>query len=1098
MLAEFLFQFFVPWCLRGFQLYAQTQKDVGRMFLRRFGLSCLAIALPIAAHAQLLSHSLSAAPPSAVFVRPSSLTAPDTINVLAVMVQFQSDNDERTTGTGRFDTSVVSGTDLRIDAPPRNKEYFEDHLTFLANYYRKVSKGRVVIRPTMIPQVVTLPSVMGNFSPPKSGDNTNLALLVRDTWRAVDSARWVTNYSPYRCFIVFHAGVGRDIDLVSALGYDPTPLDLPSLYVDSTAMKKLLGINGVPVQGNTFSIKNTIIVPETETRTIAGAAGDVVLEYGINGLLCASFGNFLGLPDLFDTNTGRTAIGRFGLMDGQSIFSFNGAFPPEPSAWEKYWLGWVQPITVPAGTSTISLPAVALADTICKVPISNTEYYLIENRNRDPQRNGQTVSMRYRGNASTFTCRYDTTVFDAFDITALGGNVTDVEDFDWSLPGGLDKDGTFYDGGMLIWHIDESRIGTGQPPNSDATRRGVDLEEADGSQDLGQEYGFLSGASGSETGTALDFWYQGNGSPVNKNEFSDVTIPGTRSNDGAVSHVSFKSFSARGPRMTVSVSIGDQIQPLPGFPRTTQGKIQDLAVADVQSGGLKAIVALTTPEPRRVVQSTPVSTSPVAPRLYAWRASGGSLLPTGNPDGTIAVLPGGISPSPAGIALNDLNNDGTLDVVSVSTDSSLQISAYSLKDGNRDGYADSLFSVVTAGGPAGTKWGAAPVVSDSFIVARTWEGGKGGIVVLRKSGSLVGKKTVTAGTGQSVIGLAGLRAANSFAVSTSEGALNLLAVSPTNQIVSTRELAVGGRGSIATGSNGPSGSAGFIAQSTENGSVSSIDEQLVVAAGFPRSIGAGSPSTPALADIDGDGSRDVVAFTGNAIWVIGKGGAAVDHFPVTVASDGDSLQSNPIVADVNGDGHPDIIGVTLNGLVVAYDANGRMVSGFPLAASHGSNHIATVFVQGDSICLAVASLIDGTVYAWKTGKLTGTVTASAFPWPQPQHDAGNTSSDYAVLIGTSIANDFFPASRAYNWPNPVYSGVTYIRYYLREQATVKIAIYDVAGDKVTEFAGTGIAGVDNEVAWDVSGVQSGVYFAHIEATGNGNSGKTIVKIAVVK
>jgi len=29
----------------------------------------------------------------------------------------------------------------------------------------------------------------------------------------------------------------------------------------------------------------------------------------------------LGMPDLFDESTGATAIGRFGLMDGQGIFS---------------------------------------------------------------------------------------------------------------------------------------------------------------------------------------------------------------------------------------------------------------------------------------------------------------------------------------------------------------------------------------------------------------------------------------------------------------------------------------------------------------------------------------------------------------------------------------------------------------------------------------------------------------------------------------------------------------------------------------------------------------------------------------------------------
>ena len=109
------------------------------------------------------------------------------------------------------------------------------------------------------------------------------------------------------------------------------------MYIGRAAFQEALGTPGVPVQGGGY-VANSLVLPETESRKIPGIGGDVFLEYGINGLLCASLGNFLGLPDLFDTKSGATAIGRFGLMDGQGIFSFSGVFPPEPSAWEKYWL----------------------------------------------------------------------------------------------------------------------------------------------------------------------------------------------------------------------------------------------------------------------------------------------------------------------------------------------------------------------------------------------------------------------------------------------------------------------------------------------------------------------------------------------------------------------------------------------------------------------------------------------------------------------------------------------------------------------------------------------------------------------------------------
>ena len=122
----------------------------------------------------------------------------------------------------------------------------------------------------------------------------------------------------------------------------------------------------------------------------------------------------------------------------------------------------------------------------------------MENRNRDPQRNGQTVTMRYDNAVTTRTFRRDTTGFNAFDVAQLSGNIVDVEDLDWSLPGGVD-DTTFYDGGVLVWHIDERVIAANVSTNSvnaDPKHRGVDLEEADGSQDIGQSYGtFSAGAA---------------------------------------------------------------------------------------------------------------------------------------------------------------------------------------------------------------------------------------------------------------------------------------------------------------------------------------------------------------------------------------------------------------------------------------------------------------------------------------------------------------------------------------------------------------------------------------------------------------------------
>ena len=91
-----------------------------------------------------------------------------------------------------------------------------------------------------------------------------------------------------------------------------------------------------------------------------------------------------------------------------------------------------------------------------------------------------------------------------------------------------------------------------------------------------------------------------------------------------------------------------------------------------------------------------------------------------------------------------------------------------------------------------------------------------------------------------------------------------------------------------------------------------------------------------------------------------------------------------------------------------------------------------------------------------------------------------------------------PKKLVYNWPNPVKTVFTHIRYYLSEAATVNISIYDQAGFKVWETEETGTANMDNEVIWNVSNISSGIYFARVRASYGGKEEMKIIKIAVVK
>ena len=486
-----------------------------------------------------------------------SALADDTVKILAVMVNFQEDRDGATFGNGKFGSiySQNYGNDI-LDPLPHDRDYFESHLTFVKNYYQKVSNGKVDVQFTILPDTFSVTKTMRNYSPaPGSDDFTPMGQFAEEVWTKADAMYPGLTFSDYNLFVIFHAGVGRDISLPGSLGNER---DLPSVYLGENSLKNIFGsdFDGFPVSNGTFKITNSMIIPETESRELETISGKFLFEITINGLIVASVASHLGLPDLFDTNTGLSAIGRFGLMDGQSIFAYNGCFPPEPSAWEKIYLGWADAVEVSPGNydvNVVSKLASTLADTvILKVPINSSEYYLIENRQRDVLDNGSVVTIKSNGNIFTKNFPKDTTGFYSYDTDSLSGVVLDVDEFDWALPGN----------GIVIWHIDENVIDeklAENKINTDKTHRGVDVEEADGVQDIGEQFTTIFGDVIIGEGTEQDFWYADNKAELFKNIFNKDSRPDTKTNTGANSLITIKDFSSISNRMSFKIEYGDSI-----------------------------------------------------------------------------------------------------------------------------------------------------------------------------------------------------------------------------------------------------------------------------------------------------------------------------------------------------------------------------------------------------------------------------------------------------------------------------------------------------------------------------------------------------------
>ena len=963
----------------------------------------------------------------------------DTLKIVAIMVSFAEDKDGTTSGNGKFGSiySEDYGTSI-LDPLPHNNEYFESHLRFVKNYFSKVSGGKLHVEYTILPDTFSVSKTMRNYSPdPGSDDFTNIADFSKEAWTKADQLNTGFNFSDYDVFMIFHAGVGRDITLPGSIGNER---DLPSVYLSDNTFKNIYGsdFEGIPVSGGSFHITNSMIIPETESRELETVSGKYLFQITINGLLCASIGSHLGVPDLFDTETGLSAIGRFGLMDGQSIFAYNGTFPPEPSPWTKIRLGWIVPVTIDLRNRSVDLVTKEVAEigdsVILKVPINSSEYYLIENRSRDANKDGSKITLDVNGNVITKTFYKDTTGFYSYDVDSLEGVVTNVDEFDWAVPGN----------GIVIWHIDDNIINENLADNkinTDKYHRGVDVEEADGIQDIGEKFYTVLGDEVIGEGDKEDFWYASNPAELYKNRFANDTRPNTKTNSGANSLITIKDFSDIGNRMSFKVEYGDSI-------------VKPLFTSKVNLPSKAANLSFL---PSGITS------------LFLIRHNSDLILFDGN--SILKTFTNFSSTKSATLIDNGIQH------IYGTRDSTL---TYSLSEGTltEDGEI-TVSGLITS----------APVIN-------TLSDQEKQIVVGALGGKIISYSLASFSIPpqqQSIMNvdsdhLISKIAANGFfiaslgAMTTEQNPQTHLYWSNEGSVEFVDELPVDL--AVTNDKNGNN-----IAVVLTNKNKFYVINHSNVKAEFGVDLDVNSF---ALADLKQDGTNYIVLNHGNNIEVYNLTGSMTDNFPF-VDPDGIGFESTPLAADFEGDSKSEIISVTKDGRIFAIDGGtGKVVPGFPLSAGSGIPVTPVLYNLNDKTDLAV---IDNhnVLSAWSISSVAGKLY-----WSEENGNPQNTSFINAAQTG-NVINEFFPSNRAYNYPNPVYEGETNIRYYVSEDSKINIKIFDLAGDFVAELNDNATGGMDNETVWNVSGVQSGVYIARIEA--RSTSGKTenaIVKIAVVK
>lgn len=988
-----------------------------------------------------LSHPLSSSIENNSRFPKSFIKTTDSLKIVAILVQFQEDNEGLSSGNGKFDLSnkyynPTTQRDTVIDAPPYDSAYFADHLLFVKNYFNKSSKGKLNINYEIFGKVLTLPKKMQEYSPKKNESNLKLGELFKDSWAIADSSIDFSQYDPNKtAFVLFHAGVGRDIDLSSIFGFDPTPYDIPSVYLGLKSLKEIYGqsYQGYQTQEG-FTINNTLIIPSTELRELELSSGKYLLQLGINGILTGSIGSYLGLPDLFNTKTGKTAIGRFGLMDGQSLFSYNGIFPPEPSAWEKVFLGWVDPIIISSGDNLYNVKSSSTPEqkdsTMFKVLMNSKEYFLIENRNRNPFNTGQRVYTRNRAFRDSTLYTKDVPGFINYDIYSVDGNLTDVSYFDWSLPGDI-SDTANYRGGILIWHIDENIIDANllaNTVNNTIEHKGIDLEEAKGSQDIGVTFNTPFGAITGD-GSFVDFWYNGKHyvpSTIYKNEFTPTSIPNSLSYSLANNNIRITEFDSINYAMKFRVKIGSEIiSPITGYPKYIGGTINNefsqVVPIDINNNGKEVLFVNN------------------GANLYAFKNDGTGLSSANG------LLLSGYGSMPVTSGYFGYTND--VRIVSVknnTTNSSLGIIKL-----NGSGIADTVFITMN------NNVSAAPLLIDSSKVVLGFNNG----YVYEKLLNVNQFNAIDTVTKQQI---------NKFSRDNGN-----------NYRYITSPLLNNLYGNFTSGT-----ALDYLSQVSAS-ELRLNDARINIA--YNTTI-----NNVVTADVNKDGKQEIL-FTGdNMLYAVNSNGVLLDNFPVKLSS---AILSGISVADVNDDGIFDVLLTSQSGDLNCISMTGKNVEGFPIKIGTNTYSTPALYNYSDTLAISVISG-DGYLYSFKTNKV---YKPQNILWKNYLRDKNFSNNNFRGVQSSVAYSEKLPKDKVYNWPNPVYDSKTYIRYFLNGNATtVNIKILDLSGELVTKLTGTAFSNNENEVIWDVSKVSSGVYYGVVEATIDGSTETKIIKIAVVK
>jgi hypothetical protein len=750
-----------------------------------------------------------------------------------------------------------------------------------------------------------------------------------------------------------------------------------------------------------------------------------------------------------------------------------GAIPTSCDPWQKllFFPKGVNATWVRSDSAQVSLPSVQPDNDLLLVPIGGqhgiagdldashliaSEYYILENRQWDL--NGDDLVYLEADSVTGVILGPRNIPEDVTDSLGVTPDELGQYEYDYLLPGG----------GVLIWHIDNVAISAAFSVcygcvNIFHDRRGVDVEEADGIEDLGDIY------SVEWTGGKFDYWFQGG-----YTHFGPDTKPNTSSAGGGTTGITIDVLDSARVVMDVAITQTRTRRGWPifaGYPLEPGGIVTEHLDRD----GFPEIVTVA----ERFVQ------------LFDGDGTGGVV---GVSDSLL--LPG------AAVAVGFVTASGQpVDVICVASES--RVHAWNLEGegllrypGGNSTMPDLHFTTP-------------PMAFDSVLVVGDSDGRVRGLV----PGAVPDMVWRTDRPGFPVTALAGgeIRAQKSLSLVWGDAAGQVFHATGTER--GGFELRPGWPQPV--GSRSEPVTAILLVQSPaeyESGLVLAVDAAGTVALwsaggaleeGWPVDLGESPAGPPVVGDPDDDGVLEVVLTTRDGqVHMLDLHGHPEAHWPRSVWHPDEwflgPIRSGPALADLTGDGRPEILQGCADGTLHAFDANAKEIVGWPALVGYSVTSGPTVAQLGEEGGLQiVVGDYEGFVTILRTSARAdsmapGEMWAGTDPRRQhlyPRELVPETQTLSALLDEDSVLFT----------PNPVEGSEGWLRVRMGRSGQLTVRLFDTSGRQVWEQEFTPEAGPQGDVLrLDLSQLAPGLYVSRIMAEEGGERVDLVRKLAIVR